>query len=229
MWKLIADFFSDLEAQKSYHRELKSHAQTIQNFDKFREKTENELKEHCENEKKYDITITELTKAKEEAESSLQDTLNDLEATKSSLGSQYDSLKEQFEPLKKDSQMLKKFKNVLSELQNPESGAGKSSLNLSQSFSKDLMDQIMEEKSVLTEKFESVQNQLLETQNALTIALEKEKNLKRKKMLKIQAKNEKKLKLNSESSTSEMPELSDESDEDENDDKIEKSEVIEQK
>ena len=215
---------------------MKSHAQTIQNFDKFREKTENELKEHCENEKKYDITITELTKAKEEAESSLQDTLNDLEATKSSLGSQYDSLKEQFEPLKKDSQMLKKFKNALSELQNPESGAGKSSLNLSQSFSEDdpreqFIHQIMEEKSVLTEKFESVQNQLLETQNALTIALEKEKNLKRKKMLKIQAKNEKKLKLNSESSTSEMPELSDESDEDEdeNDDKIEKSEIIEQK
>ena len=209
---------------------MKSHAQTIKNFEKFREETESKLKEHCENEKKNDITITELTKAKEVAESSLQDTLNDLEATKSSLGSQYDSLKEQFEPLKKDSQMLKKFKNVLNELQNSESGAGKSSLNLSQSFSEDdpreqFIHQIMEEKSVLTEKFESVQNQLLETQNALTDALEKEKTLKRKKMLKMQAKNEKKLKLNSE-----IPELSDESDEDEdeNDEKIEKSEIIEQ-
>ena len=128
--------------------------------------------------KKYETTITELTQAKKVAERGLQDTLNDLEATKSSLGSQYDSLKEQFEPLKKDSQMLKKFKNVLSELQNPESGAGKSSLNLSQSFSEDdpreqFIHQIMEEKSVLTEKFESVQNQLSETQNALDNALAK--------------------------------------------------------
>ena len=45
-------------------------------------------------------------------------------------------------------------------------------------------------------------------------------------MLKIQAKNEKKLKLNSESSTSEMPNLSDESSDD---DDVEKSENNEQK
>ena len=33
----IHEFLYYLDAQENYHRELKSHAQTVQNFDKYRE------------------------------------------------------------------------------------------------------------------------------------------------------------------------------------------------
>ena len=46
--KLIAIFLY-LEAQESYHRELKSHVQTVQNFEKFRIDTEKTLNDHREN------------------------------------------------------------------------------------------------------------------------------------------------------------------------------------
>ena len=184
--KLIAVlFYLLIEAQKSYHRELKSHTMTVNNFEKFRENSEEELKKLHETIEKYHITITELTQAKEMAESSLQDTLTDMEAKESSLRSQYDSLKEEVDPLKKDSLLLNKLKNVFNEIRAPGNKP-----------TDQLMNQFMEEKVILTGKvevsqaemillkaqFESVRNQLSETQNVLTETLVESKKLKRRRL-----------------------------------------------
>ena len=168
--------------------------------------------------KKYDATITELTQAKKVAERGLQDTLTDLEAKESSFRSQYDSLKEQVEPLKKDSLLLNELKTVFNKIQAPGNKP-----------TDQLMNQFMEEKAILTEKvemsqaqnailmgkvevsqaekigikaqFESVQNQLSETQDALTNVVEAQKNLKRKRSEK-KSKN-KKLKTSDENESGE--------------------------
>ena len=168
--------------------------------------------------KKYDATITELTQAKKVAERGLQDTLNDLEARESSLRSEYDSLKKEVDPLKKDSLLLNELKIVFNKIQAPGNKP-----------TDQLMNQFMEEKAILTEKvemsqaqnailmgkvevsqaekigikaqFESVQNQLSETQDALTNVVEAQKNLKRKRSEK-KSKN-KKLKTSDENDSGE--------------------------